>query len=502
MLANCFYSRLLYLCGVVLICGTCQPPLHEPPNILLAIADDWSWPHASIAGTPEIQTPAFDRIANEGILFPNAFCSAPSCTPSRGALLTGQYHWRLENNANLWSALEDRFQVYPDLLERAGYKIGYTGKGWGPGMHEKGGRHRNPAGPEYNSVRTEVPPGMSQVDYYANFLLFLENKPEDQPFCFWYGAFEPHRGYAAGRGIKLGKDPGNVDVPKCLPDHESVRSDILDYYSEVEWFDRQLEKMIHYLEEINELNQTIIIITSDNGMPFPRCKSNLYDLGTNVPLAIRWGIHPKKGRMVHDFISLTDLAPTILEAAGLNIPDDMTGRSLMTFFKTRKEGLIESERNAVLTGKERHAWVRQYGLGYPMRAIRTHEFLYIYNFEPDRWPAGDPTKFENLRPSEPYGDIDGSPTKQYMLDHSHMIPNRFYLAFLKRPQEELYELETDPDQVVNLAIDPAYQDIRDMMHQRLMKALKETNDPRISGQGDMFDRMPYYNPGFLQNVPE
>jgi uncharacterized sulfatase len=323
---------------MVFLISSCQRPHQEAPNVLLAIADDWSWPHASIAGTEGIHTPAFDRIARDGILFTHAYCSAPSCTPSRGALLTGQYHWRLGQNANLWSTLDAGFEVYPDLLEEAGYKVGYTGKGWGPGMYQKGGRNRNPAGPQFNEKTIDAPPGISRVDYSGNFKAFLGKKTAGQPFCFWFGAFEPHRVYAPGSGLEQGKDPAQITVPLCLPDDETVRKDIIDYYSEIEWFDSQLGQMIQHLEEFDLLEQTIIIVTSDNGMPFPRCKSNLYDLGTRVPLAIFMASNRKEGRIVEDLVSLTDLAPTILEAAGLPVPEEMTGQSLLPYFNTRREG--------------------------------------------------------------------------------------------------------------------------------------------------------------------
>ena len=239
----------LVACTILISCS--QEP--SQPNILLAIADDWSWPHTSSAGTKEISTPAFDRIASEGVLFTHAYCSSPSCTPSRGALLTGQYHWRLENNANLWSTLPQKFPVYQEILEESGYLIGYTGKGWGPGLYEAGGREQNPAGPGYLEMKIETPDGINQTDYSANFKSFLEKREEGQPFFFWYGGFEPHRVYQYGLGLEQGKDPANITVPGIFPDHDSVRIDMLDYFAEVEWFDHHLLKMIDLLEEIGDL---------------------------------------------------------------------------------------------------------------------------------------------------------------------------------------------------------------------------------------------------------
>lgn len=490
---------LLLVAGILVISCRQEP---AQPNILLAVADDWSWPHASIAGTKEINTPAFDQIASEGVLFTHAFCSSPSCTPSRGALLTGQYHWRLENNANLWSTLPEKYRVYPDLLEENGYLIGYTGKGWGPGLFEAGGRERNPAGPGYLERTCTAPDGINKTDYFENFKSFLEERTDGQPFCFWYGGFEPHRVYQYGIGLEGEKDPAGVSVPAIFPDHDSVRIDMLDYFTEVEWFDHHLQKMIDLLEQMGELDNTLIIVTSDNGMPFPRCKSNLYDLGTNMPLAIRWGNSIPSERVIEDFISLTDLAPTILEAAGVAIPGEMTGKSIISMLLSGKSGWIEKSRDQVMTGKERHAWVRQNGLGYPMRAIRTKDYLYIRNFKPNRWPAGDPEGFEHFDPATPFGDIDHSPTKHYMMNHQSDFPELYNLGFGKRPAEELYDLQKDPDQVQNVAMEPSYQEIKKELYSRMIEELTRTADPRVIGRGDLFDKMPYYKRGSFHYVPD
>ena len=188
------------------------------PNVLLAIADDWSWPFAAIAGDRTVQTPAFDRVAREGVLFRQAHTVAPTCTASRGSILTGQWFARLEQGGDLWSTLPAKFDVYPDLLEQAGYCVGFTGKGWGPGAIAPGGRSRNPAGPEFNQ-RTCKPPtrGIHAIDYTQNFADFLATRRAGQPFCFWYGGNEPHRPYEAGTGRSAGKRLADVRLPPGLP---------------------------------------------------------------------------------------------------------------------------------------------------------------------------------------------------------------------------------------------------------------------------------------------
>lgn len=452
------------------------------PNILLAIADDWGYPHASCYGDPVVKTPTFDRLAREGVLFKHAFVSSPSCTPSRGALLSGQHFWRLREGANLWVTLPADIPVYPDLLEAAGYSIGYTRKGWGPG--KLGDRQRNPAGPQFK-----------------DFAAFLDERPKDKPFCFWFGSVDPHRPYEPGSGAANGIDPSKITLPAALPDAEETRSDVADYYFEVQRFDREVGELLDRLEAMGELEHTIVVMTGDHGMPFPRGKGNLYDLGTRVPLAIRWGDKLKQpGRTIDDFVSLTDLAPTFLEAAGLPAPEAMTGRSLLGIL-TRNAGLGESPRDHVLFGRERHTQAQEAPEtgGYPMRAIRTADYLYIRNFEPDRWPVGTPHYKRAMRGQAWLGDTDNGPSKAFLWLHREEPAIRpFYaLAFDKRPAEELYDLSTDPDQRHNLADDPKHAHAKAALSSRLIEELKSTDDPRVVGGGEKFDRYPYYG-----GVPE
>ncbi len=484
-------SKLLLLIAIpVTLLPSCKKEKPKP-NILLVIADDWSWPHSSHSGNHFIQTPNIDSLSRHGIVFTNAFVTSPSCSPSRASILTGQWHWRLGEGVNLWSALDPKYDVYPDLLEKEGYQVGYTGKGWGPGDWKSLGRTRNPAGPVYNDITLEPPySGISKLNYAKNFEVFLNKRSRTQPFCFWYGAIEPHRVYEKGSGIKAGKDISAVDVPACLPDVEEVRNDLLDYAVEVEWFDSQLGLMIQKLEEIGELDQTIIVVTGDNGLPFPRAKTNLYDIGTHVPLIVFWPDKILQNHAITDFISLQDLAPTFLDIAGLKPPDDMTGRSIMPLILSDRSGRIDATRDHVLSGRERHTPAQpDRKSGYPMRAIRTDSFLYIRNFEPDRWPVG--LMDCSLRP---FMDIDASPTKDYMIEHQTDADciKLFTLGFLKRPLEELYDLSEDPGEFNNLADSTAFSSIKKALSEQLMKELKETNDPRLVGGAEKINEYPYY----------
>ena len=207
------------------------------PNILFAIAGDWGWPHAGAYGCSWVHTPAFDLVANEGVLFTNFFTSNPKCSPCRASNLTCRNTWQLEEAVNHFGLFPSKWAVFPDLLEGAGYHVGYTGKGWGPGDHEAGGFTRNPAGPRY-SRHNRKPPfrSMSNNDYSRNFEDFLEQRGAGQPFCFWFGTSEPHRAFQPGAGELSGKNHQDVDVLAFYPDNEAIRSDLADYAVESEWF--------------------------------------------------------------------------------------------------------------------------------------------------------------------------------------------------------------------------------------------------------------------------
>lgn len=460
------------------------------PNILFAIADDWSWPFASIAGDKTLKTPNFDRVATEGVLFRRAYTAAPTCTASRGSILTGQWFARLEQGGDLWGTLPAKFDVYPDLLERAGYRVGFTGKGWGPGDFRPGGRTRNPAGPEFNQ-RTSAPPtkGIHNIDYAANFADFLGKRTAGQPFCFWYGGHEPHRPYEPGTGLRAGKRLADVRLPGGLADSPETRGDLLDYALEIEWFDTHLGRMLRLLERVGELDNTIVAVTGDNGLPFPRAKANLYDNGTHVPLAVRWGSTLQRGRTVDDFISLPDLAPTFLRAAGLEPTSAMTARSFLDVLTSAKSGWIDPARQRVFTGRERHTIAQPDGTGgYPMRAIRTRDYLYVRNYRPERFPAGVDTGAANT-----YRDIDPGPTKQFMMDHRRdpAVANLFELGFGKRPAEELYDLRADTAEQSNVAADAGRAEVKARLSAELDEQLKTWRDPRALGGGDAFDRYPY-----------
>ena len=495
---NISILNLLLLIFIIISCESIKKK-NNRPNILIAIADDQSYPHTGIYGFSQINTPAFDYVAKNGVLFNNAFVAAPGCSPSRAAMLTGKNIWELEEAGTHASNFPLKFDVYTEILRDIGFHVGYTGKPWGPGNWKISGRKENPAGKEFNKHVLENLPtnGIRPNDYQENFKDFLAQRGNDQPFVFWFGAHEPHRVYEYGSGLKAGKSIKDVEVPGIFPDTEIVRNDILDYIIEIEHFDNHLQSMIKHLEEIGELDNTFILVSADNGMPFPYAKANVQEYGTHVPLAISLpgGV---KNKIENQPVSLIDLAPTLMELIGMSGAMESTGKSLIPVLKNKER---IKHRDYVLTGRERHTHARPDNLGYPARAIRSEEFLLVYNFFPDLWPAGDPVVkndenddrnnavgFKSIYPG--YHDVDPSPTKKEIMS---MVGDKTYdLAFSKRPLIQLYDLKKDPYCMKNIAKVPKYKSTLTLLYNELFKRLKEQSDPRVY-DSPIFDSYPRYS---------
>jgi N-sulfoglucosamine sulfohydrolase len=469
------------LCSLLFLSLAAQAASAPRPNLLFIIFDDWGWRDAGAYGSTWVKTPNFDRVAREGVLFKNAFTSNPKCSPCRASILTGRNSWQLDELVCHNGIFPKKFAVYPDLLEAAGYTVGLTGKGWGPGDFKGQGWPRNPAGPGFDAHKTQPPwKGIRNLDYAKNFDAFLDQRTKDRPFCFWMGFSEPHRGYELGSGIRAGKKPEDVRVPAYFPDTPVVRGDLLDYAVEVEYADAHIGRALQSLEARGELENTLVVVTSDHGMPFPFVKGQIHEDGFHLPLAMRWGKVIRPGRVVEDFINVRDFAPTWLELAGLKPHSQMTGRSLVNLLRSPQSGWVEADRDVMLVGKERHDIGRPNDWGYPVRAIRTKEFLYVHNFHPERWPAGNP--------ETDFGNCDGSPTKEVL----KRLGGYFYdLSFGLRPADELYRITDDSENVRNLANDLAFKQTMEDLRYRMMNLLKEEGDPRALGNGAIFDTYKY-----------
>jgi len=492
-------ATMLLLCSVIGLQSA--EAAEQRPNILFAIADDWGL-HAGAYGTSWVKTPAFDRVAKEGLLFKNAYTPVAKCAPSRAIVLTGRQAWQNEEAGNHMAYFPAKLKSWPELLSEQGWHTGITGKGWGPGIAaDAGGKPRDITGRPFNQHKTKPPAaGMGNNDYAANFVDFLDAAPKDTPWCFWYGCTEPHRGYEFQSGVNKGdKKLSDISrVPDYWPDDEIVRHDMLDYAFEVEHADNHLGRMIAELEKRGRLDDTLIIVTSDHGMPFPRCKGYAYEDSNHVPLAIRFPKGLKNpGRVIDDFVSFIDVAPTILDYAGIaNQAGGMlpiTGQSWRPLLESERSGRVIAERDHALIGKERTDVGRPHDWGYPIRGIVTTEYLYLKNYEPTRWPAGNP--------ETGYLDTDGSPTKSLILDlgRRNRSDEFWRLNFGLRPAEELYELAGDPHCAKNLADEPAQTPRVRSLRERMEKELRVQGDPRMFGRGSVFDEYkPTTGAGFYE----
>ena len=508
------------------------------PNIVFAFADDWgryASAYAPFEGSNSlnhlIDTPNFDRIAAEGALFRNALVPAPSCTPCRSSILSGQYFWQTGLGAILQGAhWDESIPTYPLELEaKGGYFIGYQYKVWSPGrtLNAPYGATRTrfqPAGVNFNQFSHWVTKNAQELgiegakealydETRANMRAFFDARPADQPFCYWWGPTNTHRTWERGSGQALwGIEPASLQgrLPGFLPDVHDIREDAADYLGECLAVDHGLGILLEELERIGELDNTLLVVSGDHGIPgMPRAKCNLYDIGCEVTLAVRWPGQVKPGRVIEDFVNLRDLAPTFCEAGNIDIPSTMTAQSLMPLLRSDASGQVDPSRDFVVTGRERHvAFAREKYLPYPQRAIRTADYIYIVNFEPDRWPMGDPKNLDKPGATQPsyqelaydtfatYPDMDASPTKAYMIQHREDLDVEplFDLAFGKRPREELYDLKRDPDYMSNVATYPEYDNVRGELEARLLAVLEPENDPRLMEQPCRYEFEPYAGP--------
>lgn len=297
-------------------------------------------------------------------------------------------------------------------------------------------------------------------------------------------------------------------MPPYLPDTPEIRSDLLDAYLEVEWFDRHLGAMLALLEQAGELDNTLVIVTGDNGMTFPRAKANVYEDGIHVPLAVRYGAKVPGGRKVDDLVGFVDLTATILDATGTAMPADAppaAGRSLMNMLTSTREGQVDASRTAVYAARERHSSSRYNNWTYPQRALRTPQYLYIRNFRPERWPAGDPVMLRpngvSAGPHSGYKDIDACPSLSFLIARAdHPVFGRFLdLAVAHRPAEELFDITRDPGCLVNLASDPALARVREGLARQLDEYLRTTGDPRALDGGEIWESYPRHSA--VRNFP-
>ena len=526
---------LLRFACLSILCLASPLAAEERPNILFAFADDWGRLAGAYAATDApgglneiVRTPNFDRVASEGVLFRNAFVNAPSCTPCRSSLLSGQYFWRTGRAAILQGARwDDSIPAWPLLLRDSGYHLGKTWKVWSPGSPVDapygGAEHAyQQAGGRFNGFSQRATQRVAQgatvdeakeelfAEVRGNFRAFLDERDGDRPFCYWFGPTNVHRKWIRGSGAALWNfDPNELAgrMPPFLPDVPTVREDLADYFGEIAAFDAGLGVLLEELKAAGQLDKTLIVVSGDHGPPgFPHGKCNLYDFGVHVALAIA-GPGVEGGRAVDDFVGLPDLAPTFLEAAEQEIPAEMTARSLWPVLASNRDGQVDPDRDYVLTGRERHVAAARTGhLPYPQRAIRTKDYLLVVNFRPDRYPLGDPYRLEGGDPPSTQEvtnntfvtlpDEDAGPTKAWLVDRREDPEWGRYFdhAYRKRPRVELFDLKNDPHQMQNVADDPRHANVVEELRSRLFAELQRTGDPRLVDDGAFFETPPLAGP--------
>ena len=521
------------VCASVSVFDCTEKKTEKKPNILFAISDDQSYAHTSFAGAKFLHTPAFDRVAKEGVYFNNCLAGSPGCAPSRSTIVTGRYHWQNEQSGQHASSWMKKYVPFIDLLDANGYVTGRTGKGVSPFQYARDEndtlwRATDAGGIAHSNIRYEnntpgderTAGGIGPINYFENFKFFMENVRGEKPFFFWYGATEPHRSYEQDSWKRNNKNLSDAEVPGFFPDHEIIRGDLLDYAVEIEWFDLHLQRMLTYLEEIGELENTIVMVTADNGMPFPRAKANGYDYGVHVPLAVRFPKNFPGGRMVDDPVSFADIAPTILELTGTT-PEGMlpiSGKSILNILKSKNQGVVDPTKKYVFAGRERHSSSRYQNQGFPVRLIRSKDFLLVWNIKPDRWPAGDPQALDKDGKLLPmYGidekgkhhsdwaftDVDGSPSKSFLIEKlgENNMQHYFDLAYSKRPEYELFDIFNDPFCLTNICEDEKYSQIAMEMKSELYRELEKSQDPRVAGPDkEVFESYIRYSP--IRNFPE
>ncbi|MEK7950783.1 sulfatase family protein [Luteolibacter soli] len=527
---------ILFLFGLAFALEAEEP---KRPNILFIFADDWgryasiyhrnSSPGSPLSALNEfVRTPNFDELASKGVLFRNAHVNAPSCTPCRSSLLSGQYFWRTGRGAILSGAHWDpSIPSYPLLLRDSGYSIGKSYKVWGPGeptdapfdgqryAYEKAGKRFGQFSEQVTKLAANgksIPEAKEVLfnEVRGNFHQFLADRDPVKPFHYWFGPTNTHRSWQQGSGKALWNiDPDQLKgkIPPFLPDVPEVREDLADYLGEVAALDGAMGVLLDELKKTGDYDNTLIVISGDHGAPgFPNGKCNLYTFGTGVSLAIT-GPGVKGGRVVDDFVNLVDLAPTFLETANVKIPEVVTGHSLWPLLRSEKSGQVDPERTWTVTGRERHVDnAREGSLPYPQRAIHSGQYLYIINFKPDRDPLGGYEALDKEKGVTPerilkdtrvaLGDMDAGPTKSWLVANRHTDFGKPYFdkTFGKRPKEELYDLAKDPFETTNVAKDPAYAEIRGRLEKKLLDELKRSGDPRLENDGAFFENPPMSGP--------
>ncbi|MEM7374061.1 MAG: sulfatase [Bacteroidota bacterium] len=466
---------LLFL---ILLLASCHSPesstesASTPPNIILIIADDMAWDDCGAYGHPLIKTPNIDQLAQDGMLFHQAYLTASSCSPSRASILTGTYPHQTDAEQLHWPIPADRM-TFVEQLKQAGYWTAQAGK-WhvGDAMKDRfdhvaavgtGGFVFQANKPSWKQSGDPTDDGSG----CQQWLPTLQQAPKDRPFFLWLAAVDPHRPYPPNAPDVHA--PTDVRLPAYLPDNVSVRKDFVAYYNEIYRMDQYIGTIVSELEKQGRSENTLILFISDNGRAFPREKTTLYDGGIKTPWIVKWPAKVRKGSETHALLSSIDIAPTCLSLAGMDIDPVFEGRdfsSILTNPTARIRDYIYAEDH----------W---HDFEDYARAVRTTRYKYIRNFYTDI-------------PNTPPADALRSLTFQSMLRmrKEGTLTQAQLACFLQpRPAEELYDVLHDPLEMINLVQDPSQQERLDSLRNYMEEIRRRTHDELpVSRTADEFDR--------------
>ena len=463
--------RLLLL-GFVMI----FPVLGKPPNIVLIIADDMAWDDSGVYGNPNLATPHIDRLAKEGLLFHNAYLTASSCSPSRCSIITGRYPHNTDAEELHWPLPKEQV-TFVEKLREAGYWTAAAGK-WhlGDAARDRFDVIREtdtsgfqlPAGEEGQKGKfVETMEGQAQSGC-TEWVPLMRDRPKEKPFFLWLAALDPHRPYHENI-VANPTPPSKVRIAPYHLDTPEVRRDYALYYDEIRRLDKYVGLVMAELERQQIAEDTMVVFLSDNGRPFPRDKTTIYDSGIRTPFIVRWPPKVMAGGVTKSLVSAVDLAPTFLKVAGIKPGPTFQGRSFLPIL----EDPARKVRRVVFAEQNWHDYEAH------SRAARNEEFKYIRNGYPDL-------------PLTPSADGVRSPTFQAMIKMHERgeLSEAQSVYFVKpRSREELYHSARDPHETKNLIDDAAYQDVLKELRGALDRWILETGDrvPELR-TADEFDR--------------
>lgn len=445
----------LYFClliwGLYTGCLTGQETVQNPPNVVLIIADDVSFNDFGTYGNQIVQTPNIDELAKNGIKFNNAILTTSSCSPSRVSIITGRYPHNT-GAAELHTEPKVDFESIASKLKEKGYYTGQAGK-WHMGKLLRQGFDQIYASRKANGDGGE-----------EKWIPSLRERDKDKPFFFWFAAFDGHRPW--GENIFSGTHiPEEIEVPITLIDDHNTRIDLAHYYDEIKRFDFYIGELVKELKLQGVYENTLVIVMSDNGRPFVRDKTRMYDSGIKTPLIIHWPEAINKGLVSNSLISSIDIAPTILDVCGVMFPSTFQGRSFKKLFKRPYEDF----RSYAFAEHNWHDYEAH------ERMVRTKDYLYVRNFRP---------KLPNQGPL----DIVNSPSFESLVnakEEGQLTPAQLDAFIYPRPSEELFILKNDTLQIVNVISNKRYKTNKSDLHNEkvrnklsgiLNKWMKETGD--------------------------